>query len=150
MKRPAYHGTPRDELEVKMTPMIDVVFLLLVFFVWTASFERPENLLATSLAAAGSGEDVEDFDPPPEDLTHIEVRIDWRENRPSWTIHQRQLASLADVAQTLRGAAEIDNSLPVILVVNGPVPMGNVIDIYDLSRDAGFVKIEFAASNQES
>ena len=31
-----------DSLELKMTPMIDVVFLLLVFFVWTSSFELPE------------------------------------------------------------------------------------------------------------
>ena len=38
----------RDSLEIKMTPMIDVVFLLLIFFVWTASFQVVEYLLPRS------------------------------------------------------------------------------------------------------
>ncbi|MCG8587565.1 MAG: biopolymer transporter ExbD [Pirellulales bacterium] len=146
MKRPPYHGTPRDSLEIKMTPMIDVVFLLLVFFVWTSSFERPESLLATTLASAGAADESIDVDPPPPDLDRVIVEMHWRQNRPAWTIYNRELTSIAEVAQTLRAAADIDNGLPVILVVDGPVPMGNVIDVYDLGRDAGFVKIQFAAS----
>ena len=37
-----------------MTPMIDVVFLLLVFFLCTASFEQPEEDLAASLVVQTS------------------------------------------------------------------------------------------------
>ena len=44
MKRPSIFNGSRRELEIKMTPMIDVVFLLLVFFVWTASFHAVEYL----------------------------------------------------------------------------------------------------------
>ena len=149
MKRPPYHGTPRDSLEVKMTPMIDVVFLLLVFFVWTASFERPENLLATTLASAGAAVETIDVEPPPPDLDQIIVNVHWQSNRPAWTIYERELRSIAEVAQTLKAAADIDNGLPVIVVVDGPVPMGDVINVYDLSREAGFVKIQFAANVQE-
>jgi biopolymer transport protein ExbD len=155
MKRPPYHGTPRDSLEVKMTPMIDVVFLLLVFFVWTSSFEQPENLLATTLASAGTADQPSDIDLPPPDLGYVVVEVSWQNNRPAWTIfkgtvNERQLGSLEQLAQILRVAADVDNSLPVILAVDGPVPMGNVIDVYDLSRAAGFVKVQFSASAQES
>ncbi|MEO8496389.1 MAG: biopolymer transporter ExbD, partial [Planctomycetota bacterium] len=38
MRRPSIFTERREPLDVKMTPMIDVVFLLLIFFVWTASF----------------------------------------------------------------------------------------------------------------
>lgn len=136
-------------LELKMTPMIDVVFLLLVFFVWTSSFERPENLLATTLASAGAADESVEIEPPPPDLDQVIVEVHWRANRPAWTIYERELTSLAQVAQTLRAAADIDNALPVIVVVDGPVPMGHVIDVYDLGRSAGFVKIQFAANVQE-
>jgi biopolymer transport protein ExbD len=149
MKRPPYRGTPRDSLEMMMTPMIDVVFLLIVFFVWTASFSRPEHLLDTEVASASGGEPAE-VQPPPPDLDRIIVEVGWRASRPAWTIYDRELASLAEVSQTLRAAAGIDNALPVILVVDGRVPMGDVIDVYDLSRAAGFVKIQFAANVQKS
>ena len=49
MRRPELHQRTRGDLEISMTPMIDVVFLLLVFFVWTASFQVVENMLPTSL-----------------------------------------------------------------------------------------------------
>ena len=42
--------TRRDRsLEVAMTPMIDVVFMLLIFFVWTASFQVAELILPSSI-----------------------------------------------------------------------------------------------------
>ena len=38
----------RTSLDNMMTPMIDVVFLLLIFFLTTASFQRLEKLLPSS------------------------------------------------------------------------------------------------------
>ena len=41
--------------EMDMTPMIDVVFLLIIFFVWTAGFQMVEHVLPSNLTAtAGS------------------------------------------------------------------------------------------------
>jgi biopolymer transport protein ExbD len=42
--------------------------------------------------------------------------------------------------------AQIDASLPVILDVDGQVPLGDMIDVYDLSRLVGFDRIQFAAA----
>ena len=53
MKSPRTHTD--GLLEVKMTPMIDVVFLLLIFFVWTSSFELPEFDLPSALAEPPQG-----------------------------------------------------------------------------------------------
>ena len=50
MHRPSVYNARRGSLEVKMTPMIDVVFLLLVFFVWTASFQVVENIVPTGIS----------------------------------------------------------------------------------------------------
>ena len=39
-----------NDIDSAMTPMIDVVFLLLVFFVWTASFQVVEFVLPSNMS----------------------------------------------------------------------------------------------------
>ena len=38
------HGRPQDEAEVNITPMLDVVFILLIFFIVTATFVKEDGL----------------------------------------------------------------------------------------------------------
>ncbi len=45
MKLPLTSLRERAPLEIQMTPLIDVVFLLLCFFVWTAGVLVAERLL---------------------------------------------------------------------------------------------------------
>ena len=97
MRRPSYVFQRGSTLGVVMTPMIDVVFLLLVFFVWTASFQVVEYSLPSSLfAASGTGSEVE-VDPELEDLDRVVIRIAWQDARPVWMINERSVASLSDV-----------------------------------------------------
>ena len=45
------------DMNSTMTPMIDVVFLLLIFFVWTASFQVIEHVMKSEMSAeVGSAE----------------------------------------------------------------------------------------------
>jgi biopolymer transport protein ExbD len=37
------HAQPSEKIELQMTPMIDVVFLLLIFFVWNIRIVAPEG-----------------------------------------------------------------------------------------------------------
>ena len=45
---------PRRSPALRMTPMIDVIFLLLIFFVLTAKFRTPEQFLPIHLPASDS------------------------------------------------------------------------------------------------
>ena len=70
-------------LDNLMTPMIDVVFLLLVFFLTTASFQRPEKLLPGALSAEaqsmrGAGEPPVEI-PPADDLSDCVIKIRMQE-----------------------------------------------------------------------
>ncbi len=144
MRRPPYHRGDRDRLEVKMTPMIDVIFLLLIFFVCTANFQTPEEVLPTNLSWPGSTTDLAPIDPVEMDLGEIVVKVLWREGRVAWEINQRRYDRWDDVGAVLAGAAQIKIDLPVILDVEGSVPIENVIDVYDLCRQIGFEKIQFS------
>ena len=65
----------RDSLEIKMTPMIDVVFLLLIFFVWTASFQVVEYVLPSELSTLLGNQAAVDVPPPEADFEDVVVRI---------------------------------------------------------------------------
>ena len=145
MRRPPYHRDQRGQMEVKMTPMIDVIFLLLIFFVCTASFQAAEENLPTSLSLPGTTSDVE-IEEDWEDLDEIVVKILWRDGRPGWQINQRDLERLDEVRAVLEAAAAVKIDLPVILDVEGEVPIEDVIDVYDVCRRIGLVRIQFAAS----
>ena len=140
---------------MKMTPMIDVIFLLLIFFVCTASFHAAEEILPTNLSLPGSISGDVPIDPELLDLEEIVVKVLWREGRAQWEINGRNYRKLTiaedvekvgNVENILRAAKEVKADLPVILDVEDEVPMENVIDAYDLCRRVGLEKIQFAAS----
>ncbi len=146
MKRPSIFNGTRRELEIKMTPMIDVVFLLLIFFVWTASFRVVEYLLPSSLSQQqGTGETTNPDEPPPEvEFEDIVVRISYTNDQPAWSVNGQPAASLPEVRERLAVVAEIKIDSPVILHPDETVPVGNVIDVYDVTRLVGFTQIQFA------
>ncbi len=146
MRRPSVFHRDQGELEIKMTPMIDVVFLLLVFFVWTASFHAVEYLLPSSLSQQlGSAAVIDSQAPPPEaEFEDVIVRILWQDDHVVWQVNGQDVLSLDEVKQRLQLVADIKADAPVILHPDEEVPVGDVIDVYDISRIAGFDKIQFA------
>jgi len=135
----------RESLEIKMTPMIDVVFLLLVFFVWTASFQVVEYLLPSELSTLLGNQAALEEPPPEADFEDVVIRIHWTGDQPSWTINDQQADSLAQLHQRLQAIAQVKQDAPVILHPDEEVPLGDVINVFDLSRLTGFEKIQFVA-----
>jgi len=143
MRIPSIHAKGRHS-DVTMTPMIDVVFLLLIFFVCTASFQIAEETLPTNLLLSGST--VAAGPPSKLELDRVVVKIRMNGGRLTWLIDSRPYDSLEAVAGVLRAVADVDLGVPLVIDAGGDVPLGHVIDLYDLSRQIGFDKIQFAAS----
>ena len=148
MRRPSPYVDRRGELEIKMTPMIDVVFLLLVFFVWTASFQIVEQVLPSNLSEMTGSLPVNPDEPPPveDDFDKVVLRVRWVSGQPAWRINQIDVSNLQQVRTRLETIAAIKRDVPVILHPDKEVPLGHVIDLYDLARLVDFEKIQFAAS----
>jgi len=146
MKRTSIHTERRRSLDVTMTPMIDVVFLLLVFFVWTASFQAVEYALESrvSEAAAGSSNAA---DPPPEtiDFDEVVLRVLWTPAGPSWRLNDVPLVDLNAVRERLQLIHQVNPEAPIIIHPDGGTPLEDVIDVYDLSRLVGFEQVNLAA-----
>ena len=151
MRRPSIFTDRREGTDVTMTPMIDVVFLLLVFFVWTASFQIVEQVMPTSVSELSGSDTSEIVEPTPEDdLRDISlvVRVFWDAGQgPSWTVNDIPYARLADVRQELSNkTTQFKQDVPLIIHPDKNVPLGDVIDLYDLARAQQYGKVQFAAS----
>lgn len=135
------------DMDSTMTPMIDVVFLLLVFFVWTASFQIIEHILPSEMKAQMGSEPSEVVDPIPEqDFDNIVVRIRWGDGGPVWTVRDQPMASIDEVRSMMESIAQVKIDAPIILHPDPVVPLGVVIEAYDISKQVGFEKVSFAVN----
>ena len=147
MRVPSAYIAATHRPDVAMTPMIDVVFLLLIFFLWTASFQIVELILPSRMSAQMGSDPVEQVDPPPEqDFDNIVVRIGYDGSAPTWSINRESIGSLGDVKAHLTAVASVKQDAPVILDPDSIVPLGHVIDVYDVAKIVGFQKVSFAVN----
>src|ERR1700749_3619174 len=121
----------RSAMDVKMTPMIDVVFQLLIFFVCTVSFQALEEILPADLKAAGGVASKTEIDPELLELEEVVIRVELVDGRTEWSLSGRKYASLADLRSVLTQLVDVRSDLSVILDIDPGVAMGDVIDVYD-------------------
>jgi biopolymer transport protein ExbD len=148
MKVPNSSQRRGGAMEINMTPMIDMVFLLIVYFVWTSGDLAQEMLLPSRISEqSGTAAATSTDTPPPEaDFDPVVVRVSWQGDAPLWRVNDQPLGSLDELRDVLQKLADIKRDAPVILHPDPEVPLGSVIDVYDLSRVIGFEKIQFATA----
>ena len=149
MRWPSPFRDRRAAVELQLTPMIDCVFLLMVYFLWSSSFAVVEMSLPSELSAqqTGSGPANSAEPPPPEaDFDAVVVRILHAESGPAWEVNGTPAASLDEVRSMLAAIARIKRDVPVILDADPSASLGDLIDVFDLSRLAGLEKIRFATA----
>lgn len=137
----------RQATEMNLTPMIDVVFLLLIFFLWTSSFEVPEQLLPSSLYTAAGAAVSASPPPPAADLEQVVIRLYWQGGQAQWHVNDVPAASLAEVTAKLRGVAAVSTAVPLLIDPQDATPLEYVIQTYDAGREAGFEQIQFTAGD---
>ena len=144
MRLPRARGA--SELEVKMTPMIDVVFLLLIFFVWTSSFELPEYDLPGAIAETPAGGSAENTDSPPpvEAFDEIIVKLNLRDGLPSIQMGGQPLQSIDELRQRIKQVIDLGVQPPVIVDPEAEITMEFAIAVYDAAREAGADRVLYA------
>jgi biopolymer transport protein ExbD len=134
MKRPfADISPPEEENEINLTPMLDVVFIMLIFFIVTASFvketgldvNRPEDQQQTTVKEKGA----------------ILIRID--DTNEIW-IDGRTVDPRAVRANIERLHAENPEGGVVIQTANSS-NTDTLIGVMDASRQAGVYNVSLAS-----
>ncbi len=137
--------------EVKMTPMIDVVFLLLIFFVWTSSFELPEFDLPSSLAEPPGGGTESSPETPPmvEVYDEVVIRLSMQRGNVVRQLNGQPVAGDQALRQRIAEILAIGVQPPVIVDPDGEVAMRHAIGAYDAARTAGADRVLFAAGDSD-
>ena len=142
----------RDREFGSMTPMIDVVFLLLIFFVVTASSQVREAFLPTDLQKSGVVQS--DLPPPEEENLTVEIWLnlifDGGSDQTFVDMNGTVYNNVGKLKEQLRALAELGPENPVILDINPDVPLRDVVDVYDTCQAAGFESVSFAADPPNS
>ena len=127
----------REEPEINLTSLIDVVLLLLVFFMVSTSFVR-EAEISLRLPQAESDADVV---PPEVDVLEIAIT-----QTGSYVVNGRPLVN--NQRSTLRAAIERligdDRSLPVFIRADAETTHQAVVTAMDVAGQLGFVEINIA------
>ena len=131
----------RQEVDVNLTPLIDVVFLLLIFFMVSTTFTR-ETHLSIDLPEAGSAAD------PVADQT-LEVSITREGN---YAINGVSLLnnSAAVLKAAIEESSEGDSSVPMVITADSATPHQAVVTALDVAGKLGFSQLRITTELAEA
>lgn len=117
--------------KLDIVPLIDVVFLLLIFFMLTSSFVSHPGI-KIDLPKAVTSEAILD--------KNIVITI----TGDNVIYLNQQVVQLTELSEKLILAANEGKSL--LIRADREISLGKVVEIWDLCRDAGIVKINIATN----
>jgi biopolymer transport protein ExbD len=131
----------KEEVNVNLTPLIDVVFLLLIFFMVTTTFSRNTNILINLPEATGETSEQQP----------IEIEILIAQNG-TYSINGRQLVN-AQIETLMRTVAEVsggDTTIPLIITADANSTHQSVVTAMDAVAQLGFTSLNIATREQDT
>ena len=129
-------GSKLEDPEISLTGLIDVVFLLLIFFMVSTTFEH-QAVLKVDLP------DAKNVSTPEDQPNSFELVID---QNGQFYLNDRQLVD--GKPATLRAAfieaAGEDRNMPVILRADAETPHHFVVTAMDITAQLGFSRLSIA------
>lgn len=129
----------KEEFELNLTPLIDVVFLLLIFFMVTTTFDRETQLKIELPQASGEQKKAEQV---------LEISIDANSR---FFINQKEIVNsgLETIKKALKQAAGDKQSTPLLISADGKATHQSVMTVLDAASQLGLVNITFAANQPQ-
>ena len=137
-RRPLLRSRSTEEAEMDMTPMIDVTFQLIIFFMITATFVVQKTL---DMPQAGAADESAPARPTLSQLkeTNIIVKV---KAGGEISVDDKQV-TLATLPDALREAAKDRDSVELVLDVDDDVPHQTLVQVIDGAAGAEIEKIHF-------
>ncbi|MDH5229966.1 MAG: biopolymer transporter ExbD [Gammaproteobacteria bacterium] len=127
--------TSRDhEPELNITPLIDIVFLLLIFFMVSTTFKQ-EFEVGINLPEAASDSKLKE--------KPLEISIN---EQGVYFINGKQLVNtqLRTLKQALKKVAGDNRKMAIIVSADANTPHQSVVTAMDAARQMGFTRLSFA------
>ncbi len=132
--------------DMDLTPMVDVTFLLLIFFMITASFslQKTIQIPPPDPDQKGASQSVEML----EELLDESIQVDINEENQV-SIDDEPLADINELASTLGEKMSVDGKSELVLTAHAASLHENVIRVIDAAKEVGMQKIRLANSGSD-
>lgn len=135
-----WQNKKKEELQLNLTPLIDVVFLLLIFFMVSTSFKK-ESKISLDLPEA-NGEIAEKL---PESI-EISINKDGEVFVNGEGLINRQLETIKDAIKQVAN----DPTTPLVINADAQAPYQAVISVMDAAGQVGFNNLTLATQQPKS
>lgn len=133
-------GKKHEELEINFIPLIDVLLVIIIFLIVSATFSRTNELQINLPTAEANA--------PQDKPLMIEVAVD---ATGKYLIDGKPLAdgSVSVISAALQAAAKAGNQEPTIVInADANATHQSVVNVMEASRVAGYTRITFATQVQ--
>jgi biopolymer transport protein ExbD len=133
-------GRNREEPEINLIPMIDVLLVILIFLMVTTSYAKFSELQINLPQAGGEAS--------PTTVKPINVSVDASQH---YAINEQPLAvaNITTLAAALKTAAGTQTDPTIVINADAKATHQSVIDIMEAARVAGFGRITFTTQQGE-
>ena len=129
-----------EEVQLNLTPLIDVVFLLLIFFMVSTTFNKQSEISIELPEASGK--------PLKTDKFVIEIDID---NQGRYFVNQQRVkdSTVATLKRAIRLTQGKEKTPQLIISSDRNTPYQYVVTAMDAARQLGLVNLTFATKQVE-
>ncbi len=130
--------TRKERIEPNITPLIDVVFLLLIFFMVSTTFDKESRIKVQLPEASTQDEAVK----PDDQRLAIVVNAKGR-----YFVNQREVLDTdpSTLKRAIEKAVGDKREIPVIITADAKTTHQSVIRVMDVASQLGFSQMTFAA-----
>lgn len=128
------HAT-KDEPEINITPMLDIVFIMLIFFIVTTSFIRETGVEVNKPSALTA-------EPRPQGNVLIAIR----DNDEIWM--NRQNIEMHEVKSQVERARAENPESAVVIIADRTSRTGMLVQVMDQVQAAGITRISISAEEE--
>lgn len=131
--------------QLNMAAMVDVVFLLLIFFMCTSSISQIESSLPGQVSRRGPG-----LDHDSDDMLPYIIRLERVSGGVLVRFEDRPCATFEDLFDRLQETYTLSGDGSVLIKGQGAVPYGYMVTALDTCRKAGFRRVAFSTRGEDS
>ena len=130
------HKINKEETQIDLTPMLDVVFIMLIFFIVTTSFIKEAGVDVNRPSAQSS-----------EQKGQANIFIAIRNNNEIWI--DKRMVDLRSVRANIERLKASNAQNSVVIQADKDANTGTLVDVMDQIRLAGIFNISISTSSKD-
>lgn len=126
------HNKTKEETEINLTPMLDVVFIMLIFFIVTTSFVKEAGIQVNRPSAATT-----------EQKTKANIIVAIRKNNEIWI--DKRIVDIRAVRANIEKLKSLNSQNSIVIQSDKEATTDILIKVMDQIRLAGIKEISISA-----